>query len=120
MGVLSVNDLKEGMVLASEIKNRHGNVLLQKGDALEEKHIMRLKSWGITEVDIEGVDRDQVEKREMEVLSSDLIASVEEELDGLFPDYGDNALMKEVYRVVKKCKLKKVAEESSAGSNENN
>jgi hypothetical protein len=118
MGVLSVSDLKDGMVLAREVKNKHGNILLKKGDMLSEKHIMLLKSWGVTEADIEGVDRDQVEKKEMDGLSPDLIASVEGELKGLFPDFGDNPLMEELYRVTKKFKMKKVVEKNSGSSNE--
>ena len=119
MGVLSVNDLKDGMVLASEARNKHGNILLKKGDTLEEKHITLLKSWGITEADIEGVDRDQIEKREMEGLSPELIASVERELKDLFSEFGDNHLMEELQRVTKKFKLKKAAEETCGPRSEN-
>ena len=111
MGVLGVSDLKDGMVLASEVKNKHGNVLLKKGDALKEKHIMLLKSWGITGADIEGVDREQVEKSEIEELSSDLMTSIEEGLKSLFPAFGNNPLMKEIYRVVKKFKMKQAMEQ---------
>lgn len=119
MGVLSVNDLRDGMVLASEVKNKHGNVLMKKGNILSEKHIMLLKSWGIAEADIEGVDRDQLEKREIEELSPELIASVEGELKDLFSDFGDNPLMEELYRVTKKFKLKKAVEETCGPSSEN-
>jgi len=119
MGVLSINDLKDGMVLAHEVRNKHGNTLLKRGDTLSEKHIMLLKSWGITEADIEGFDRDQVEKEEMEDLSTGVIASIEQELQDLFTDFGDNPLMEELYRVTKKFKLKKAVEETSEPSSEN-
>jgi len=119
MGVLSVNDLKDGMVLASEARNKHGNILLKKGDTLEEKHITLFKSWGITEADIEGVDREEVEKREMEELSPEIIASVERELKDLFSEFGDNHLMEELQRVTKKFKLKKAAEETCGPRSEN-
>lgn len=112
MGVLSVNDFKDGMVLAREVMNKHGNILLRKGDTLNEKHIMLLKSWGIAEADIEGIDRDQVEKREMGDLSTDVLASIEQELQDLFPDFGDNLLMKELYRVIKKFKMKQAIEQT--------
>jgi len=118
MGVLSVNDLKGGMVLAREVTNKHGNILLERGDVMDEKHIMLLKSWGVTEVDIEGVDREQVEKKEMEELSPDLIATIEEELKGLFPDFGDNSIMKELYRVIRKFKIKHAVEQPHGCSSE--
>ena len=119
MVLLSVNDLKDGMVLSTEVKNKHGNVLLKKGDTLSEKHIMLLKSWGITEADIEGVDKDQVEKKEKEALSTDAMASIEKELKDLFSDFGDNPLMEELYRVTKKFKMKKAVEQTHDSSSEN-
>jgi hypothetical protein len=119
MGLLSVNDLKDGMVLSTEVRNKHGNVLLKKGYTLSGKHIMLLKSWGITEADIEGVDKDQVEKQEKEALSTDVMASIEKELKDLFRDFGDNPLMEELYRVTKKFKMKKAVEQTHDSSSKN-
>ena len=119
MGLLSVNDLKDGMVLSTEVRNKHGNVLLKKGDTLSEKHIMLLKSWGITEAGVEGVDKDQVEKKEKEALSTDVMASIEKELKDLFRDFGGNPLMEELYRVTKKFKMKKAVEQTHDSSSEN-
>ncbi|MBW2222090.1 MAG: hypothetical protein JRF22_06135, partial [Deltaproteobacteria bacterium] len=76
--------------------------LLEKGDMLSEKHIMLLKSWGITEADIEVFDRGQVDERERETLSTAVVESIEEDLKNLFPDFGDNHLMNELCRVVRK------------------
>ncbi|MCK5010582.1 MAG: hypothetical protein KAS98_08860 [Deltaproteobacteria bacterium] len=118
MGVISVNDLKEGMVLACEVSNKHGNILLGRGDTLNEKHIMLLKSWGITEADIEGFNKNQVEEREREALSTDTMASIEENLKDLFPDFGDNPMMEELYRVVKKFNMKQEMRQTSECSNE--
>jgi len=118
MGVLSINDLKGGMVLASDVSNKHSNILLKKGDMLNGKNIILLKSWGITEVDIEGVDRDQVEKKEMEGFSTDIMESIEKELKDLFPSFIDNPLMEELYRVTKRFKVKKAVEKTRRSSNE--
>ena len=109
MGLLSINDLQIGMVIACEVANKHGNVLLKRGEILNERHIMLLKSWGITEADVEGFDRDQLVQKEMEELSPDTVASIEQELTALFPGLGDNPLMKELYRVVKKFKMKQAS-----------
>lgn len=113
MGLILVSDLKKGMVLACEVSNKHGNTLLEKGDTLSEKHIMLLKSWGITEADIEGFDRDQVEERERETLSMAVAESIEEDLKNLFPDFGDNPLMSELRRIVRKFKIKNQSPECS-------
>ncbi|MBP1720680.1 MAG: hypothetical protein H6Q50_192, partial [Deltaproteobacteria bacterium] len=34
MGILNLNDLKEGMVLAADIKNKHGNILIRESSTL--------------------------------------------------------------------------------------
>jgi len=106
MGVLHINDLKEGMVLAENVKNRHGDVLLPEGRPLTAKDILILKTWGITEADVEGIDRDKAEKNEMEALPPSVIASIEKEVAELFPEVNDNPVMQEIYRIARKFKLK--------------
>jgi hypothetical protein len=108
MGLLNTHDLKAGMVLAQDVTNQHGNVLLGKGSELSEKHIGVLRAWGVTEVDVEGVDREQVEREEVQGLPPEAVESIEEELQGLFPDFGNDPLMQEIYRVVKKFKMKEM------------
>ena len=106
MGVLHINDIKEWMVLAGDITNRHGNVLLKQGRTLSAKDILILKTWGITEIDVAGVDRDKVDQREMESLSPEVLEKIEGELAVLFPEVADNLIMQELYRVARKFKLK--------------
>lgn len=106
MGVLNISDLKAGMALAQDVLNKHGNILLKQGDILTEKQIMILKSWGITETDIKDVDKIQIEKIEMESLSVNIIALVEQEVKELFPLFNNNPVMEEIYRIVKKIKLR--------------
>ena len=118
MGLIHVKDIKKGMILACEVSNKHGNTLLEKGDMLSDRHIMLLKSWGITEADIEGFDKGQIEERERETLSTAVVESIEEDLKNLFPDFGDNPLMNELYRVVRKFNIKQRIKQSSECENE--
>lgn len=106
MGVLNISDLKTGMALAQDVLNKHGNILLKQGNILTEKQILILKSWGITETDIKDVDKIQIEKIEMESLSVNIIALVEQEVKELFPLFNNNPVMEEIYRIVKKIKLR--------------
>ena len=118
MGILHINDLKEGMVLALDVKNRHGDTLLPQGRSLTAKDILILKTWGITETDVEGVDRDKVESKEMESLPPSVIAAIESQLTELFTEVADNPVMEEIYRIVRKYKLKQALtqmEEDEAG-----
>lgn len=118
MGLANVNELKEGMVLQDHVSNRHGNVLLKKGDTLTQKNIVLLKSWGITEVDIGSFDSNQVEGLEKEFLPPEIIASIDSEVKGLFPEFKDNPLMAKLYGIVKKAKMKSAVENEPGSSNE--
>ena len=106
MGVLHIHDIKEGMVLAADITNRHGNVLLKQGRTLSAKDILILKTWGVTEIDVAGVDRDKVEQKEMESLTPEVLEKIERELAGLFPEVAGNPIMQELYRIARKFKYR--------------
>lgn len=110
MGILNINDLKEGMTLAADVKNKHGNIMIKQGMVLTEKHIMLLKAWGIPDADVEGADRDQLHQEEMKTVSPEVIAVIEKEMNEIFPPVDGNVLMSEIYRIVKKLKIRQVVE----------
>lgn len=63
MGLVSLDLLKPGMVLASELRSRQGRALLPGGAELTEKHIRTLKIWGVNAADIHGEgDEDEKER----------------------------------------------------------
>ena len=107
MGILNIDDLKGGMVLAKDILNKHGNILIKKGNILSEQNILILKAWGITEISVKGVDQKQVDQAEIQALPAEKVDSIEKELREFFPDFADNQVMEEIYRVVKKFWIKR-------------
>ena len=118
MGILNINDLKVGMVLAQSAKNRHDVVILGAGNVLTEKHINSFKTWGVTGVDIKDIDSDQLVKEEMEAMSNDIVESIERELDELFPPFESNPVMDEIYKIVKKLSLKEIANQTKGSTDE--
>ena len=59
MGVIAVDELKQGMVLAENVVDVNSRLLLKKGGTVEPKHIRMFKMWGVGEVHIHGdVDAD--------------------------------------------------------------
>jgi hypothetical protein len=110
MGILNINDLKEGMTLAADVKNKHGNIMIKQGMTLTEKHIMLLKAWGITDADVEGADRDRLHQEEMRTVSPEVIEAIENELNGIFPPVDGNELMSEIYRIARKLKIRQAME----------
>ena len=118
MGVLNIDDLRCGMVLAENILNKHGNILIKKGNIFSEQNIMVLKAWGITEISVEGFDQEQLEQQETQTLPPEVIFSVEKELGEFFPDIKGNQVMEEIYRVVKKFWLKRAKDSMNGGNYE--
>lgn len=116
MGILNIHDLKAGMVLAQAAKNKNGTVILGEGSALTKRHINSFKTWGVTEVDIKGIDSDQVVKEAMDALSNDVVESIERELDALFPPFEANPVMEEIYKIVKKMQLRQAANQTSGAT----
>ena len=110
MGILNINDLKEGMTLAADVKNKHGNIMIRQGMTLSEKHIMLLKAWGISDADVDGFDRDQINEEEMKTVSPEVIEVIEKDLRAFFPSLEGNEIMSEIYRITKKLKIKQVME----------
>jgi len=60
MAVVLLKNLRPGMVVAAEVKDLNGNVLIHKGAEIEDKHERILKSWGISDVEILGDRMDPI------------------------------------------------------------
>jgi putative nucleotidyltransferase with HDIG domain len=54
MGVIALEDLDEGRVLAADVHDINGRLLLGKGQALQANHLRILKIWGVGEVEVAG------------------------------------------------------------------
>jgi hypothetical protein len=60
VGLINLEDLQVGMVLAADAAARNGRVLLRAGTTITEKHLHIFRAWGVTEADVEGVTRQDV------------------------------------------------------------
>ena len=79
---------------------------------------MLLKSWGVTEVDIESFDSQQIEEIDKEILPPEIVTAIDKEVNELFPQCKDNPLMEKLYGIVKKAKMKSAVENKSGTSDE--
>lgn len=62
---LRTKDLRSGTVLAEDIRDRSGRLLLPAGLTVRENHVRIMKAWGITEITI-IMEGDSVELAEDE------------------------------------------------------
>ncbi len=54
MGLIAVDQLKQGMMLAEDVVDVNSRLLLKKGGTVEPKHIRMFKMWGVGEVHVQG------------------------------------------------------------------
>ena len=54
--IIPIHDANAGMVLREAVKDNIGRILLHAGAELSQRHIEKLDSWGIENIDIEPVD----------------------------------------------------------------
>ncbi len=65
MGLISISDIRPGMVLAGEVKDRNNRVLLVAGQVISDKHLKIFKMWGVTDADIEGAAQEDMVVQDM-------------------------------------------------------
>ncbi|HSO20801.1 MAG TPA: HDOD domain-containing protein [Desulfosarcina sp.] len=58
MGFVSVEKLKQGLVLAANVHDVNHRLLLSKGQKIDQQHIRILKIWGVLSVSVVGSGKD--------------------------------------------------------------
>lgn len=70
---ISIDDLKCGMIIEQPIKNQYGNVIIDRGTIIEEKHFRVLKIWGIKNLIVKEPDTNNSLKNEEDVELKNLL-----------------------------------------------
>ncbi|MBP9027823.1 MAG: HDOD domain-containing protein [Aminivibrio sp.] len=83
MGRVSVNNLREGMVLEEDLSAPNGRFILGRGAALKENHIRMFKIWGVTGASVEGAEDGDIAVEEH--LREEALRSAEAFIDSYFP-----------------------------------
>jgi hypothetical protein len=84
MTKVKIKDLQEGMILAGDVKDQNGMLIVSQGQSISEKHLRTFKTWGITEIDIEGNMGDRAEVGPAEKNAVIVSEEVKEKVDELF------------------------------------
>lgn len=83
MGILSIKEVKPGMKITQPVYNYQGQMLLPSNTVISERHMKLLKTWGVVELQIEGVECRIVDK--LALLNDENRQIVEKEIAFLFP-----------------------------------
>ena len=98
MGILQTHKLKPGLVLAEEVRDINGRLLLGKGNRIDESHIRIFKIWGITDVNVYGAIglKDKPES----FINPELIEKTEDMIKPIFAHVDlDHPAIKEIFRL---------------------
>jgi hypothetical protein len=117
MGMINLDDVQPGMVLAQDVKDRAGRVLLTANTELTEGHIKIFKKWGILSADIEGVSREEVATNELRAMDPAAVEEARTKAEKLF-SHADTShpAMKELFMLCTKLLISsQPKEEASAG-----
>ncbi|MGD2187068.1 MAG: hypothetical protein PVI71_13110 [Desulfobacterales bacterium] len=96
MAIISINNLKPGMILEDAVYNQQELLLLEKGTALTEKRIWILKTWGIERVRVKSKPKENGKTAvEAEFESR---AAIEKKLKAKFEDVIDDPVMEEIMK----------------------
>lgn len=100
MAVINACDLVPGMVLAGDIILPNGRKLLPKGAVIEEKHLRIFKAWGVTEANVEGADRADMEAKASEAVEPLALEYAQAICDMYFPhDADEHPASREIKRL---------------------
>ena len=54
MALVIADQVRPGMVVATEVVDRRGRLLIPAGSELSEQHVQALRMWGVTHLEVEG------------------------------------------------------------------
>jgi hypothetical protein len=112
---INISDARPGMVLAQDVLNMTGMVLLRKGAILTERHVKMLRTWGVTAIAVEGGAETPSQPTTQQVTPSEAIEKlkqvIEQRLQLVFSRAIDDPLMKALHQAA----LEQLLEEVSTG-----
>lgn len=84
MGTINIGDVQADMILAKDVANINGQLLVPKGIKISEKHLTLLQAWGIIEVEIEGVSREDIASQATAQIDPLILAETETLMADIF------------------------------------
>jgi HD-like signal output (HDOD) protein len=114
VGKVNIANLRDGMILAENLVDTTGRCLLAQGAVIQDKHIHIMKSWGITEADVEGISREQAASGAMAEIDPELVKKCE---DYITPFFRNSNQEHEVMQEIRRLSVIRLARDWSGNSN---
>lgn len=111
MGLINVSDIRAGMILAGEVKDRNGRVLLASGQEITDKHLKIFKMWGVSDANIQGVAQEDVAAQDMASVDAAVYQEAEQLTKELFLHAGTtHPAMNELARLLTMRHVRQITE----------
>lgn len=81
---MRTSDLQPGMVVARDVKDLHGRLLVPAEAKISAKHLKVLKIWGVPEVFIKGDPESEKKADSLDALDPVQRKHIEKEMQALF------------------------------------
>lgn len=105
MGRVAVSALKPGMILSSEVLNDRRQCLAKAGTVVEDRTIHVFQTWGVVEVEVQGVAAPTLEEINARMEVSPALQKLSAEIDERFYGASDHPMITELRRVIKQIAL---------------
>jgi hypothetical protein len=112
MAFVTAEQARAGMVLAAEVTDRRGRLLIPAGNELTDRHVQALHMWGVTHLEIEG---DEPEDEAMAAISPEVIEMAEAQTAQRFAELDtDHPFVAALRHCVVRRRAETLAQEASA------
>src|SRR5215510_8125071 len=102
MGRVSVSALTPEMTLAAPVFNLRRQCLAEAGVVLDARKISLFQSWGVVEVDVQGVREPSLKELEEQMIGTRALQRLSQQIDDRFYGAEPHPFLQELRRVVKK------------------
>jgi HD-like signal output (HDOD) protein len=98
MGTVYTDKIKPGMVVAEEVRDVNGRLLLGKRNSIQPSHMRIFKIWGITEVKIQG--EVGIKDAPVQHIEPELLEKIREKTQHIFSHVDlEHPALKEIFRL---------------------
>ncbi len=108
MPIVAVDDLQAGMMLAEEVRDQQGRLLMPSGTELTDRHLRAFQLWGIIGVRIRAGDA-AAEPAELPLTPEQLAQGEAVVLSRLRADNASHPLMAELIRICTQREARRLA-----------
>lgn len=84
MGLIRTENAESGMVLAGDVLDANGWLLLPSGTRLSTAHIDQLRSREINEIEVQGVTQSELDERRLAALAPEVQERLRDEIEDRF------------------------------------